>query len=202
MTISKGTAWGAPVPRPVDLRVAADDAQLAEWLADGSGRPTAVASGDMWRTIGAATVDGRSELNALPIDLLAVEIDHQKAVAVSHVVARRGWWRGGWLRGAVIAVMNAEFVGNADVAPRGHPNDGRIEVLRVDARMSIRQRVAVRSRLARAAHLPHPQIATSSVKRVDFDELGGLVVFVDGRRHGPADRLSVRVRPDAAVLHG
>ena len=200
MTISKGSSWGRAVPTPSHLRVARGDAELAELLSDGSGEATTVLAGDMWRTVGAGPGE-RSRLNELPIDLLDVRLDDDALVAVSHVVARLPWWRGGWWRGPVIAAMNAEFVGGFDVAPRGHPNDGRMEVLRASAQMPIRQRVAVRSRLRSASHLPHPQIETRSLKEFEFTASGRLVVIVDGRRRRRVRSFSVRVRPDAAVLY-
>lgn len=201
MTISKGATWGTTVPRPPRLRVAADDVQLAEWLSDGTGKPTSVAGGDLWRTIGGATLDGRNELNELPVDLLELDLDGAIMNAVAHVVVRRPWRRGGWLRGPVIVVMNAEFIGDLDVAPRGHPNDGRAEVLQIDGSMSLRQRIAVRRRLRNASHLPHPQIATRSIRHVEFSALSDQRVVVDGRRRGAVHTLAVRVRPDAALVY-
>jgi hypothetical protein len=201
VTISKGETWGTAVPRPSDLRIAADDAELAQFLADGTHRPTAVAAGDMWRTVGAARLDDRAELNALPLDLLEVRIDERVFPAVAHVVAHLPWWRGGWLRGTVLALMNAEFFGSYDVAPRGHPNDGRVESLSIDGNVSVRQRLAMRTRLRNASHLPHPQIVTRSIRHVEFDDLDGLRIVVDGRDRGVARTLSVRVLPDAGVLH-
>jgi len=201
MTISKGASWGRSVPRPPELRIAADDVQLAQWLTDGTELPTAVAAGDMWRTVGGASLVDRENLNELPIDLLEVHLDGTVVHAVAHVVAHLPWWRGGWFRGPVIAVMNAEFVGAHDVAPRGHPNDGRAEVLEIDGSMSARQRLAVRRRLRNASHLPHPQIDTRSIRHVEFTALSGLRVVVDGHQHGTVTGLAVHVRPDAAVLY-
>ena len=201
MTISKGAPWGSTVNRPEGLRIAVDDADLARLLIDGTSLPTAVAAGDMWRTVGAASMSGRDRLNELPLDLIDVGIDDSETVAVSHVVARLPHHRGGWWRGPVIAVMNAEFFGLSEVAPRGHPNDGRLESFVADRSMSFRQRIAVRRRLRNASHLPHPQITTRSTTAAEFVDLPDLRVLVDGRDRGSARRLSVRVRPDAAVLY-
>lgn len=201
MTIAKGLPWGSSVKRPDGLRIAVDDADLARLLTDGSSLPTAVASGDMWRTVGAASVSDRDRLNELPLDLIDVGIDDEETVAVSHVIARLPHHRGGWWRGPVIAVMNAEFFGRSEVAPRGHPNDGRVESFVVDSAMSFRQRLGVRARLRNASHLPHPQITTRSTRAAEFVDLPNLRILVDGQDRGCAQRLSVRVRPDAAVLY-
>jgi len=202
MTISKGADWGETVQRPSDLRVATSDHELAVMLADGTGRPTAVSAGDIHRTIGGRPLGDRTELLALPIDLMRVSLDDAEPEdAVAHVLARSPWTAGGWWRGDVLAVMNAEFVGDLDVAPRGHPNDGRAETFRVGADMGVRQRWEVRRRLPSARHLPHPAIAVRPIRSMtwEFDRLR--VVVVDGRKLGPARRLTVNVDADAAVLY-
>lgn len=202
MVISKGADWGEPVPRPAGLRVATSDRGLAAMLSDGSGRPTAVSAGDVYRTIGARPLAERDELLALPIDLLRVSLDDAEPVpAVAHVLARGRTIVGGWLRGEVLAVMNAEFVGDLDIAPRGHPNDGRAETFRISPSMGIRERWEVRRRLPTARHLPHPLIATRPIRSATWEFERPLLVSVDGHRLGVARRLRVDVDADAAVLH-
>lgn len=202
MTISKGADWGETVQRPSDLRVAADDHDLAVMLGDGSGQPTAVSSGDVFRTVGARPLGDRGELLALPFDLLRVSLDDaEPMVAVAHVLARAPWRAGGWWRGEALAVMNAEFVGEYDVAPRGHPNDGRAETLRVGPEMGFRQRWEVRRRLPSARHLPHPLIATRPIRSMTWEFDRPQVIAADGRSLGLARRLTIDVDADAAVLH-
>jgi hypothetical protein len=184
------------------LRLADSDSALAAILSDGSGLPVAVTGGDLFRTLGARPVADRDELMAFPIDLIDVSLDQdQTVVAVAHVVARLSARRGGAWRGPVLAVMNAEFIGEYDVAPRGHPNDGRVETLEVTASMSVRQRWESRRRLRNATHLPHPAISTRSVRAATFDFDVELEVFADGRLVGTARSIAVAVRPDAAVVH-
>ncbi len=202
MTISKGADWGQPVERPLDLRIAASDLELAQMLDDGSGQPTAVSSGDMHRTVGSRPVGDRSELRALPVDLLRVSLDDgAPVVAVAHVLARSPWRAGGWWRGDALAVMNAEFVGNFDVAPRGHPNDGRVETFRAGPELSIRQRWEVRRRLPSARHLPHPLIAARPVRSMTWEFERRQAVRIDGRAAGTARQITVEVEADAAVLY-
>lgn len=202
MTISKGADWGDTVARPADLRVATGDRQLAQMLTDGTGTPTAVNTGDMYRTIGSRPLLDRSELLALPIDLLRVTSDDtEQVVAVAHVLARSPRSAGGWWRGEALAVMNAEFVGVFDIAPRGHPNDGRVETFSVGSEMGVRQRWEVRQRLPTARHLPHPGIASRPVRSMTWDFDRPRTIFADGVRIGRVNRLTVDVLPDAAVLY-
>ena len=202
MTIRPGEEWGSEVPRPGDLRVARDDAELAALLTDGSGAPTGVAAGDLFRTIGARPIGDRSVLRQLSLDLVRVTVDGGEPVAsVAHVVIRAPTAVGSWWRGPVTAVMNAEFIGTWDVAPRGHPNDGRVEVFEIDASMSIRQRLAVARRMRSASHLPHPLISRRSVRSAAIEHDRPMDVIVDGVRRCRGRHVAIEVEPDAATLH-
>jgi hypothetical protein len=202
MTIRRGDAWGRTVARPAGLRVVADDAALAEALADGSGRPTAVAGGDLARTLGNPAVGDRTELVEFPLDLMEVRLDGgMTRTAVAHVVVRSPWWRGSWWTGPLLAVMNAEFVGAWDVAPRGHPNDGRVEALEADTALSIRQRVSARRRLPLGTHVPHPLISSRSIREHTWTFRRPMHVAIDGRPAGRSVTVGVRVLADAAVVH-
>lgn len=208
MTIEPGRAWGRAVPRPPDLEVVHGDAELAAALSQRRGRPVAVGSGDLARTLGVApdgagTDPTRQTVNEFPVDLLEVSLDggRDPVIACAHVVARAPWYRAHWLRGPILVVMNAEFIGEWDIAPRGHPNDGRAEVVEVDASMPLRERFAARRRLATGTHVPHPLIATRSIRAESWTFERPLEVLADGRRIGRASALSVTVIPDAALVH-
>ncbi len=209
MTIKPGDQWGRLVERPDDLVTVASDHDVVEALHRHPGSPVEVTSGDLARTLGVGAGQGlsgqgpaRSRLNEMPIDLVEVSLDGgEPVVACAHVVARSPWHRGRWLRGPVLAVMNAEFIGEWDVAPRGHPNDGRVEVFEVESTMSLRHRLAARRRLRSATHLPHPDITTRSVRSHEWSFPHALDVVVDGRRVGRASSISVLVLADAAIVY-
>jgi hypothetical protein len=207
MTITPGAPWGREVTRPVDLVVVEGDASLAAALSASDGRPVAAASGDLARTLGVTPQRPlqrhRDTVNELPIDLLEVRLDDaaEPVMACAHVIARAPLSRGSWWRGPILAVMNAEFIGAWDVAPRGHPNDGRVETFEVDASLSVRQRLAARRRLRSATHVPHPQIVTRSVRTATWQFASALDVIVDGRRLGRASTLAITVVPDAAIVY-
>jgi hypothetical protein len=201
VTISKGAAWGSEVARPDHLRVAADDAHLALLTTDGTGHPTAVGSGDLFRTVGARPLGDRSKLFAFPVDLVTYRIDDGPiATFAAHLVARRPLIRGGAWRGPVLAVMNAEWIGPFDVAPRGHPNDGRVETFLASASLTVRQRLAVRSRLRNATHLPHPLITTRSVRAGEWEFDHPMDFVADGETAGRGRQLTIEVQSDATVL--
>ena len=187
--------------RPEDLVVAVSDADLAARLSAGDGLAVFATGGDLARTLGTRPPLDRTTVLELPIDLLDVSLDDVDLVACAHVQAFSPWWRGRWLFGPVVAIMNAEFIGEWDVAPRGHPNDGRVEVLECSPSLSVRDRLAVRRRLPLGTHVPHPAITIRSVREVELVFESPLVVWVDGKRRGTSRTLTVRVRPDAAIVY-
>ena len=202
MTIERRVSWGKRTARPEGLRTVAADHELARALTDGSGAPTTVAAGDMLRTLGGRGAAAGDEVVAAPLDLIEVHLDGRRApAAVAHIMVRTDRWRGGPLRGPVVMVMNAEFMGEWDVAPRSHPNDGRVEVLSCGAGFGPRQRLEARRRLVTATHVPHPEITTRSVERASWTFERPMVVVADGLRLGRARSIDIVVRPDAAILY-
>jgi diacylglycerol kinase family enzyme len=129
----------------------------------------------------------------LPVDLGSVLVDGRQHWFVAHLVARRSWWHG-----RVVAAMNAEFVGAWDLAPRSHPNDGRLDVL--DADLGLRDRWKAWRRLPTGAHVPHPAIRVERSKAVQLDLVPPLDVWLDGVSLGTAHHLSIRVEPDALTV--
>lgn len=202
MTVRPGDSWGRIVSRPEALRTVNDDAELAAVLIDDFGLPTAVRGGDLARTLGIPTTATNGEIGEFTIDLVRVILDDGiERIACAHVVARSSRGRGSWWTGPVLAVMNAEFYGNWDVAPRGHPNDGRVETFQCSEGFPIRQRFAVSRRLPLGTHLPHPAITTSSVRHASWTFERSLDVWIDGRRVAHSNSIEVVVMPDAATIY-
>jgi YegS C-terminal NAD kinase beta sandwich-like domain len=202
VTVRKGEAWGEAGGLPPEGVVVADDAEARAVVtaARRAGEPPpalGLVGGDLCRTLGGRGDDAglrSAEAARLPVDLGSVLLDGRQHWFVAHLVARNGWWRG-----RIVAVMNAEFHGDWDVAPRAHPGDGLLDIVDVAAAMSLTDRWAARARLRTGAHVPHPAIATSrrAAVQVDFDR--PTPVWLDGERAGEARHLSVRVEPDALV---
>ena len=201
MTIERGQDWGRRVDRPDGLGEVADDA-AAGALVTGlrrAGRPLpplGLLAGDLRQTLGqpdAVTALDR-QVSEFTVDLGVVTVAGEAHWFISHVVARRSWWRG-----EVVAVMNAQFVGPWDVAPRGHPNDGRLDLVRVRD-LGLADRWKAWRRLPSGTHLPHPGIEARPVTELELELGDPLAVHVDGVVAGMADRLGLRVEPDGLTV--
>jgi diacylglycerol kinase family enzyme len=201
MTIRRGEPWGEPAVCPPEVSVVSGDRGLRHWVlqhrARGASIPdVGVAGGDLARTCGAVG-SVRPHTAKVTVDALRVMLDDREPTCcVAHVVARRDW-----LRGEVVLVMNAQYYGRYDVAPRSHPNDGKFDVLRVDPAMRWRERLQARQRARPGAHLPHRDLAFRSLSELDLQFDRPLIVWIDGVRQGAASRLRVVAEPDALTIY-
>lgn len=194
MTIRKGEEWGVAAARPDDLIVAASDVELAAYVATDHTRSFGVAGGDLYRSLGAPPP--RAHMQRLPVDALQVGVDGAELLAVAHVVARNSWWRG-----PLLAVSNSGSLGSWNVAPRAHPNDGRFDVVEVDAAMTLRQRLQARRRLPLGTHVPHPAISTRTAEHGEWSFDRPREVYVDGVVRGRCRQLTVTILPDHFAIY-
>ena len=194
MTIRKGEPWGAAGPQPAGLVLADDDAELAQLVTRDAAGVYGLRGGDLHRSLGSPPE--RDTTQRLPIDALRVRLDDQEWLAVAHVVARNGWWRG-----ALLAVLNCPYIGEWNVAPRAHPNDGHFDIVEVGAGMSLRQRLQARRRLPLGSHVPHPEIEVRTAESATWSFDAPREVYVDGVPRGRAMRLEIAISPDHFSLY-
>jgi YegS C-terminal NAD kinase beta sandwich-like domain len=218
--IRKGAAWGRPASGRCDLTVAGADADLAAAAQSRPGssiwwQPTPGA--DLARALGLVTTSrpGPTEvtLDALVLDaagfdpgsfavnmlVLGTAPDRLRRRSLSrsvHVEIDGRPLFGG--SATTVVVANGEFLRDADLIPRGHPGDGRVEV-QVYA-MRAGERRAMRSRLPQGVHLPHPRITTGSGRTVLVSVAGGFPLEVDGVACGAVNGLRLHVEPGALRL--
>ena len=201
MAIGKGRDWGTLGVLPEGGVVVRSDAEaravVSEARRSGEALPAlGLLGGDLCRTLGGRGDEGRLRSGGATVvtcDLGTVLLDGRLQPFVAHLVARRRWWRG-----RAFVAMNAAWLGPWNLGPKAHPGDGLLDTY--DARLPLRQALAVRSRLPRGAHLPHPAIAERRTKALQVDLGTALAVRLDGELVGAARTLSVRVEPDALTV--
>ena len=184
--IRKGEGWGEPVADradgptapPIDVR--GGDADLASAAGANPGAVLRFVSdgrSDLARAVGLTGVP--TGTTVLACDAIQVRDGGIAVNAIVFGVApdRVRWWHRrrsvvvevdgrtvGEGRAFAVVVANGQFLRNADLVPRGHPGDGRIEVQVYD--LAPNERGPMRQRLARGAHVPHPRIAERTGRRV------------------------------------
>ena len=190
--IEKGKQWGEASVVPRDVIITDSDAQLAT-----SSRAAiyAVRGGDLFRTLGEpAVLHVDTPCLMVHVDALQCAMTtagtSREVLAVSSIVFGT-WWRGAWT-----AITNAEWMGNMNIAPRSHPNDGRCELLEFSSTMPIRQRVLARKKMNTGTHIPHPHITTRSARSFSFDFPSTIDIRIDGIKYSDVSQLSVNVLPD------
>jgi len=217
--VKPGEVWGAPTDDQPDTTVTGDDAALAAAVpADGSPVPLVrfrPVGSELARALGVAPArtDDPARGIALPVDA----IDTDRGVAVNLVTlgrppgALRAWHRARHVTVTVdgrtvhdgpattVVIANGQFAGTADLVPRGHPGDGRLEVQVYALRAA--ERAGMRRPLATGTHVPHPRIATTTGRRIQVQTAGGaLVLTLDGRAVGAVPGLVAAVRHPALRL--
>jgi len=201
VTIEKHRPWGWAGSFPPDGVVVHSDAEarraVTQARQDGRPLPTlGLLGGDLCRTLGGRGDSARLRSDAamtFPVDLGHVVLDGDEHWFVAHLIARRSWWHG-----RVVAVMNAQWLGSWDLAPRSHPNDGLLDA--TDGVLPVADRFRARRRLPTGTHLPHPALRTLRGATMSFELAPALDVRLDGTLVGRARRLDVRIEPDALTV--
>lgn len=198
MTIRKGEPWGIPGALPDDGVVVRSDLEARAVITEARrhGTPIPVLGllgGDLCKTLGGNGDEVRlhsTEAMTLAVDLGSVLVDGRLHWFAAHLVAKHRWWTG-----RIVVAMNAQYLGPWDIAPKGHPNDGRLDVL--DGDLPLGQRLLARKRLILGTHVPHPGIEERRVQAIQVEFDRPTPVILDGDPVGLARVLSIRVEPDA-----
>lgn len=211
MTIRKGAAWGRPGRLTDTQALWFDDTSAArafhQALPDERFRMALAPGTDMATTLGItdgaqqAKVLAGEEATVVPIDLGIAMLDGgPPRPFLAHCVAHRSRRRLSsrpW-RGRFVVAMNAAWHGDLYLAPKGHPNDGRLDV--TDGSISTREWPEFRKRARTGSHLPHPELSAfaASSWTTEFDK--PTMVWTDGVRMGWCRRLELQVIPDAGEI--
>lgn len=201
MAIRKGEDWGRAAPLPAGNPVVSSDQELLA-LISASGGPEGVPivgllGGDLALTLGSPGKRERLDSDAastVSVDVGQVQLDSgDEHWFVSHLVARRSWWRG-----PILVVANSAWMGTWNIAPRAHPGDGRFDVL--STTMGARQRWQARSRLAHGGHVPHPDVQVRRVARIEETLGARRNIWLDGELVDQSSQVTVTVHPEALTV--
>lgn len=190
MTIKKGESWGEEVALAEGGALAGSDAELARQAAGGA-KLVRLTGGDLLRTLGGSSSLGEGRIWSMPIDIGVCSFGGRDVHFAAHcALYPRRWGL------PSLVVMNAEYFGNWDLTPKGHPNDGRFEA--VELSLPRKDRRQFRRRVVTGSHLPHPGISIRRVKKLESNAKGRLVL--DGIDYGRVEGFEVRVIPDAMLV--
>ena len=79
--------------------------------------------------------------------------------------------------------------------------DERLDVIEVQAAMTLRARLQARRRARSGTHLPHPMLQTSQRTAWESTVRTPHAVWVDGVNRGRSRTLRVTMHPDPVVVH-
>ena len=203
MPVGKGEPWGDVSRLPSDAPVVDSDhalSRLVEYAqAKDLPRPVVgLTGGDLWRTLGAPIggtdrlIQGPAARATVDVGWIVIDEGELEHAFVAHCVARTPFW------GHSVAVMNAEWLGKWDMAPRSHPGDGWLDVM--EAHLDWAELRKVRRRLPTGTHLPHPEIATSRVRATEFEFPAPRHLYVDGSPFHKVRHLKVRLEPASLTV--
>jgi YegS C-terminal NAD kinase beta sandwich-like domain len=215
MSIRPGQEWGSPTAEPPDLDVTGGDADLARAVAGAPPgvlvryRPTG--DSDLARAVGLAPGAGGGVAVALDLLRLADGPAAVNGTVLGVPPDRLRWWhrrsavavevdgRPAFTgRATTVAVLNGQYLGGADLSPRGHPGDGTAEIQIYG--LAGAQRAGMRQRLRTGSHVPHPEISLRRGRRVAVHFSRAVPLEVDGRAAGRVEALELQLVPEAYRL--
>ena len=198
MTIQKGEGWGKRIPTPSSVRLVESDADLSQ--CDRSVF-ISLSNGDIHRALGSPRpVQNEAECTLLHIDALQVRIlglDGSEQLVTSASRIEIGALLSLKVRKRYVCVTNGGIVNGRNIAPRAHPNDGRFDIMTLDASMSLRNRLTARNRAVTGTHLPHPHISVRQADTFSAKNLGrGERLSIDGKTIKKWSEVAVTILPD------
>ena len=212
MTIRKGEPWGEPAGiEPANVFVSTDSELAAVLQAYRNSQTVApvigLLGGSLHRTLGAPQRDeaalraGQGYIYPIDVGILGfsnAQGKNHEVVFVAHLLASTDRRSRLWKARTVIA-MNAAFLDDLNLAPRSHPNDGRLDV--TDGQLNRSQRSQALRRAVSGSHLPHPALSEQRVTtRLDVRGEAEFRFLADGLLCGTARQFSITCLPDAAKI--
>ena len=191
--IHRGQPWGIPAHMSDDVLIVENDQVLSR--TDQTVR-IFLTGGDIARSLGNPVVPligsacTEVTIDAMQCDITTGNSQSTRVIAASSIVVGNFW------KGRYLIVSNAGWLGDSNVAPRAHPNDGKVEMLTIASHMSLRQRFLARRKMHTGTHLPHPDLSSSQRATLTIDRHNGELLVIDGKNAGDWTSISIAVQPD------
>ena len=217
MTISKHGSYGTPVSRPPTLNVLQSDLEIAQHYVSGhTATPCTVTNGSIALSLGISSeisIDDPlhdplrdQQMTLVYIDLLQIDYrttassNTNSSTSSRVVVAGTLALQHRTQLSTCLILSNSGILRGRDVLPRAHPNDGFVDVLEVDPKITVRQRATAWRRSATGSHLPHPSIRVS--RSIDFQWSGRpSYMIADGVTYKGVVWLQCTVLADAMSIY-
>ena len=178
--------WAHEVSVDSSFPVAKSDKEIAEFATSGE-NIIRIVSGNIFRTLGGSEnrkhVPTR-EATMCEIDLGAVQFNNKKFLFASHCSLRQHHFS---TKG--VLVMNSQFYKNRRVAIRGHPSDGKLDV--ISSELNFRQYMLASKLSESGSHMPHPDIDIKSTGQHSFSFQRDMRIYTDGRLIGRSDAVDI-----------
>ena len=217
MTIRKFGSYGSSVSRPPMLNVLRSDLEISQHYVSGdTAAPCTLTNGSIAQSLGISSeisIDDplhNQQMTLVNIDLLQIDYRTTTSTNLSSnsctstssrvVVAGTLVIQHRTQLSTCLILSNSGILYARDVLPRAHPNDGFVDVLEVDPKISIRQRAIAWRRSATGSHLPHPDIRVS--RSIDFQWSGSPAQMIaDGVTYKGVVWLQCTVLADAMCIY-
>ena len=178
--------WAHQVSLNGSFPIARSDKEIAD-LASLGEKIIKIESGNIFRTLG-----GRESLKpslshestVCEIDLGTVQFSDEIFLFASHCSLRQYHFS---TKG--VLVMNSQFYKNRRVAIRGHPSDGKLDVL--SSQLNLRQYMLASKLSESGSHVPHPDIKIKSTDERSFSFERLMRIYADGRLVGRSDEVRI-----------
>ena len=217
MTIRKFGSYGSSVSRPPMLNVLRSDLEISQHYVSGdTAAPCTLTNGSIAQSLGISSETSNDDplhdplhdqqMTLVNIDLL--QIDYQTTASSNAnsstssriVIAGTLALQQRTQLSTCLILSNSGILHGRDVLPRAHPNDGFVDVLEVDPKITVRQRATAWRRSATGSHLPHPSIRVS--RSIDFQWSGRPAQMIaDGVTYKGVVWLQCTVLADAMSIY-
>jgi hypothetical protein len=173
---------------PRDLPIAKTDRELIDYYKTGE-TLIRLEAGNLCRTLGgrgSAKTSNHDEGTICSVDLGRVICGDLNEYFVSHCVIRNHR-----LVPKGYMIMNAEWYKECRVAPRAHPSDGRLNMIK--SSLDFRQFLFAYQKSRSGDHLPHPNLRMQIIKNHVLSFSSPMLVAVDGVSIGRFSEIDIAI---------